>query len=1042
MKINKVLLGLFAGVLALMGGTVKAQFYEVGPANVGGCITSLIVDQQDESRTTVYAGAISGGLYVRTSNSSVLQNLYSHTGSNVPVEELSSNFQMWHYVPCLDANGNEMAPLPISAMMQAPDGTIFIGTGDNTFAYGNTYNSKMSMKGRGIYRYNATEGTFKILAKTSPNLGDVYTAVRAMDFYKKNDTMYLFVATSTGLYRWAVKDGQESGWDANPTLIMAGDVDNILVSRPLNIAYFSIGNQLYRMGNAIGSTNAINISTTNPAFGGKNTHIRLAMAPTDNRYLYAMVLDSNYYMENIYLTTNGQQWTTLTTSSVDPLSYTSGVNGGTMTVDPTNPKRLIVGGTDIWIGVGYVEGANYMWTSSSYSEFYLNRGDYMGSVFNSTAFVHSGIRQIVPVWSDEEGTYLYYIATNGGVFSSTSDFYRYNNLNRGLNNVQITGLAVCPDGSLISGAVDNSCPFIEARLDHDGGRPLISWYDYGTMGNMNHDANVLWTSGSGGKVAASSFYQVLPKTLRRRNIFVSSYGHMGRSYNDYLDYNNPTTWTVDSNFLTLDYTGGRGNIVLWENENDTYFKDSVLVGFDLRGYYFHNGDTTWIKQDTSIKLVAGDKAIFMSKANSGYPFEFEFTADFLNAFKAAHGDTVEATVADSFLVKSPVVSHAFAIVNAGSEKYVTYCWTPNDFTRVWDHNVANMTGVAAPAEKEKMIKWAPIFSPTGNDYPREMAVSNDGRFLFVSTYNVATHKSQLYRIKGFEDVNYHQASNLVINELKPRSTQTKMTTQAFSTTPFDRPISSIAVDPRPGSDRIVVTFEEYNSNGENVIVIDNATKTNWTASGMPLSIGDREMPVYSSMIEDSLGYIYVGTAEGVYVHNGANWVQYRHLKGIPVTSIVQQTKKLPTRRSLSHTGIDVNKHVFAKTKWPRAIYFGTYGRGIFMDTTYVTDTENEICDTSDYLSIPTVATVGVNSVTLYPNPVMGEAHLAVSNAEAGNAVLRVYDLNGRCVVNRNLGYAKEGELHYTLGTEGMAKGMYLVNVIIGGHTAAAKMIVR
>ena len=66
--------------------------------------------------------------------------------------------------------------------------------------------------------------------------------------------------------------------------------------------------------------------------------------------------------------------------------------------------------------------------------------------------------------------------------------------------------------------------------------------------------------------------------------------------------------------------------------------------------------------------------------------------------------------------------------------------------------------------------------------------------------------------------------------------------------------------------------------------------------------------------------------------------------------------------------------------------------------------------------------------------------LALDEAFRGN--VRIYDLDGRMVSERNLGYANEGEQVYTIGTEGMAKGMYLVNVIIGGHTAATKMMVR
>ncbi len=111
-----------------------------------------------------------------------------------------------------------------------------------------------------------------------------------------------------------------------------------------------------------------------------------------------------------------------------------------------------------------------------------------------------------------------------------------------------------------------------------------------------------------------------------------------------------------------------------------------------------------------------------------------------------------------------------------------------------------------------------------------------------------------------------------------------------------------------------------------------------------------------------------------------------------------------------------------------------------MDMTYVSDRENEYADPN--VDIPTVNNNGESSISIFPNPVMGEANLAVNAAESGNAVLRIYDLNGRMVAERRLGYVSEGEQLYTIGTEGMAKGMYLVNVIIGGHTAASKMIVR
>ena len=85
MKSNKVLLGLFVGLMALAGGALNAQnatkdavtprLYEIGPDNIGGAVSSLVADRQDANNTTLYAGAIGGGLFVRSSNTTILNNL-------------------------------------------------------------------------------------------------------------------------------------------------------------------------------------------------------------------------------------------------------------------------------------------------------------------------------------------------------------------------------------------------------------------------------------------------------------------------------------------------------------------------------------------------------------------------------------------------------------------------------------------------------------------------------------------------------------------------------------------------------------------------------------------------------------------------------------------------------------------------------------------------------------------------------------------------------------------------------------------------------
>ena len=1038
MKRNKVLLGLFAGVLALIGGSAQAQqskFFEIGPSNIGGQVSCLAFDQQDLDHTTLFAGATTGGLYVRTDNVQNIMNIYE--ARNYPEGwkmSLLPKIDMWHYVPYYGEDGKEVV-LPISAMLQlpSPSRNLLIGTGSDTYQQGSNF-SRMSVKGRGLFLYNIDSCTFKPVASTKDK--DDFTAVHAMKYVYRNGTMYLYVATSTGLYRWTISS--ENDWMRNYETVFTGDVDQLVVNSQLRMVFFSVGGSLYKISDAtadIAPSNPIwrNISSTNSAFGNPNGTLKLAIGD-DPSYLYAMVILPSGYMDDVYLTRDMQTWLPLATSSVVPFSANSGFECGTITVDPGNPDHIFVAGTNIYSGTGFSEGSLYQWMSSSMSEFQLNSGDYMQYVYSNSYFVHSGIQQILPVYRNDMMTY--YIATNGGVYS-THLFNSYENLNNGLNNIQINGLAVCPDGSILSGANDNACPFIESRTAHVGGSPEISWFDDGTNGNINHTANIIWY-GTGGKVAASKFQQVSPS--QRRNIYVSGEnGQYARSFTNYYDFTDNQVWTTGSGFMTSDPRGGGpaiGQIYTWETNNDIYFNDSLTVKFDTMSLVYRpnsNGSYDTIEAGSSnFVFIKNDKVSIMSRANSDYPFDYEF--------QGRH------KITDSIRVKNPIQSRVLFIAQDSidnKEWGVYYSWRASDFTKVFD-----VVAQADPRLHDRLIFWSKIYAnrPGETNIPRNVVMSDDGRFAFVSVVDTKTGRSMLIRIGGFENVDLSQSQQQIMNDFKTPvlNRRTKLvydTLKVAGNVWMPRPVSSLSIL----GDSVVMTFDVYtdveNNNFPNVVLVTNI-KGNMNAALLDNSF--KGQPAFTSIVEKTTGDIFVGIDNGVMIYKKSSnsWEQYENLTGVPVTAIVQQQDNLPVRRHTTVDGINRLKYVFAKTKWPNAIYFGTYGRGIFADMTYVTDTVNEVSDSSDYLGIPTVVSSEMSSVSVYPNPVWGEANLSLTTAVAGQARLRIYDLNGRVVVDSNLGYAAEGSQTYTVSTEGMSKGMYLVNVIIGGHTAATKMMVR
>ena len=1059
MKINKVLLGLFAGVMALVGGNVSAQdtnFVEIGPVNVGGHVTSLVADRNDA--TTIYAGSATGGLFVRSDNQQTLNKVYTSRGLST---SLADNKDIWHYVPYMDGDNNEVV-LPISCMKQLPDNNIVIGTGSDEFSVGSFF-KPMSAVGRGVFVFNPSDCRYTLIPGTVPaSWNSDWASVRKVDFleYGSNE-IHLYVVAKNHIYRIKRVGGE---WQAPEQIFEShsGNVDQFLVVTSLRMAYFTVGNEMYKIGNLSGTSNAIQASVVRVlnadyTFGGKNAALKIAVAPSDPSYLYVMAITTSGTMRGLYLTRNLQTWQTLTTSTVRVFSV-SAVNGkavvngdgrncGTIYVDPSDPNHVIIGGSTLWSGRSYVPGSYYQWTVLSSCEQELNYGNYMSYVFGNPSFVHSGIHRIICAPRELYGTmrYVYYVATDGGVYRTYNNFNSFEEFNRGLNIMQTNGIAVSPDGTVISGANNGACPLIEARTDHDGGQGEVEWYDNGTHGNLNHDAIILWKD-NGGMVGASMFQQNAP--TMRRTIFASSRDNQfGRSYADYMDYTQTQTWTIGERFLSNSMIDGQeiSFMSLWETDHDTIFNDSIESLIDTLGYVRRDTnddqilDTLWMNS-TTFQIKDGDKMTVLSRANAYNPIEYTFDRDRTAGDSVGHAGRVK--------LKNPLQARMIIVgrdATKNSMSMVWVSWRATDFSKVWD--------VEAP--RETWNEWAPIYYVDTAYVPRYAVMSADGTMAYIAVVDKAQKNSMIVRVKGFDKVDFSADIQSVWEQMSCKlyaqnsrlSTDTlKVSTdESANTCWMPRVVSSLLVDTTLGSERLILTFEDYSNTYYNVAEITDP-RGDWTVvqpiNNMSIT-GHKDVPVYCSMVEDSTSNLYVGTADGVWVREGSVWSQYEHLRGVAVTSMMQQKARLQVRRHVGHNGINAEYYLFPKTKWPGAMYFGTYGRGIFMDMTYVTDRSNSILDESDYtFGIPTVKGNSNTTVSIYPNPVVGEAHLAISSTEAGEAQLRIYDLNGRCVSVRNLGHVAEGEQVYSISTDGMAKGMYLVNVIIGGHTSATKMMVR
>ena len=1059
MKRKKLLIGLIVAAFVCGAHFASAQskanyqnnLIEIGPDNIAGRVRAIVVDESDPTHHTLYAGGVAGGLYRSMGESN------------------------WHYIPYY-RNGQEVT-LPISCMVQLSDNSLLVGTGEGFVDKHGVNDNRMAPKGRGVYHFDPTTYTFAMLSATNPIVNPEWSYVNRLAYLERevNGVKYLYVyaATNEGLYRWKF-NANNPDWTATPNLVIAGKFYDVVILSADNVAYATAPGKIYRIGSVTGESAAVDITSSNSVFA-TSSRIEIAAATAHNvdsqtgniehkTYLYAVVTDSTGLFDGAFLTHDQQNWTRLTTPTVTPFTKENpGTLNSAIAINVRNIKEIFIGGATVWQGEGFVDNSYYQWTKQSYSESELNSGNYMGSVYSNSMFLHSGVHQIICTYEingqgDTNWVNLY--ATDGGVYkgSTSTNNSGFRSLNKGLNTVQFNHIAVSPDGSIIGGAVDNSCPFIQSRNAHDGAVESNTWYDTNSQSIFNHLANVIWL-GNGGGVASSMFQQLLPYT--RRALFVScepghftyaggmsgvaSAASFGRACTDYMDYTNTQTWTVAEAFVSdlIPSNNPIPQIRLWETTNNTIWNDKITFRLDTNGTYIHNGVETPLTGSTQI--VAGDKVRVSSKPTFDYPFYHTFQHSFIAKDSMTH------------TVHNPVVSRM--IVNGRTSKgfgAVYFTTTPDYFRNVWDPNEASSTDNST---LEKLMNWSQIYTSEADQTVGDIIFSRDGKSIFIVVSNNTTGKSFVFRLYDIVNTDVNDFTNMKIqlnfsiddpihNPNNPRVTHFD-TIFASDGNYFNRPITSLAIDPRDGQDNLIITFGDYNNGDPNLVYVKNASNpATRTISNISVANNQTGMsatdPVYSAIVECTTGTIFAGTEKGVYATASATspvWQTYGSFNGVPVTSIVQQTNALPRERYTVREGVNDVTYLFAKTKYPYAIYFGTYGRGVFMDTTYVIDHVAETCDSDDWLGISTVDK-GENHVSIYPNPAVGNTTVELSVVNAGNAVVKIYDISGKLVHTEGLGYLGEGLHQYSLDCSKFKHGMYLVNINFGSQTATSKLIVR
>jgi hypothetical protein len=316
-----------AGPAPATAQLTAAAWQPLGPSNIGGRITDLVVDPVRAN--TVYAGAATGGVWRSTDGGVTFSRTWPAT----------------------------VTP-SIGALAIAASGTLYAGTGE-----GNPGGGSVTFPGNGVYRSTDGGATWtqlglagserigrlaidpgnpnRIFAAATGSLfvpGGVRGLYRTVDGGATWQRVLAGTTTTTGAVDVAVDP-------SNPSRVYAAMWDH--QRRPEGRTYGGTGSGLYRSTD--GGTTWTRLAGGLPAAGTNLGRMGVAVAPSDSNRLYAIAADTTGNFLGFWTSTNGGTgWSRITnTSFLSTSQSTYGWWFGRIWVDPANASHLWVPGVQL-----------------------------------------------------------------------------------------------------------------------------------------------------------------------------------------------------------------------------------------------------------------------------------------------------------------------------------------------------------------------------------------------------------------------------------------------------------------------------------------------------------------------------------------------------------------------------------------------------------------------------------------------------------------------------------------------------------------------
>jgi hypothetical protein len=285
-----------------------------------------------------------------------------------------------------------------------------------------------------------------------------------------------------------------------------------------------------------------------------------------------------------------------------------------------------------------------------------------------------------------------------------------------------------------------------------------------------------------------------------------------------------------------------------------------------------------------------------------------------------------------------------------------------------------------------------------------LAISKDGNTLFAGTTS-----GLLYRITNLSEVSDTLTGDIIYPQCVVKTVQLNLPAV------LGRAITSISTNPS-NPNVLIVTLGNYgNSNYiyySNNIMDDNPTFT--------LKQGDLPaMPIYASLSEmkDSKK-AFVGTEYGIYYTSditatNVKWIPQMPNLIVPVYMLTQQTNY---EEGVSNYGV---------------IFAATHGRGIWKTADFLTTEDNR-----NVVNINKFSTINI-----FPNPVAENAHIAYTQEENADVIVRIFDIKGSVVKIVNLQNQHAGYNKIDVNCDDLKNGVYMLSIVAGKQKLNSKFII-